>query len=91
MHDDVDPVAMAVVEVASGLRLGVATDLGRPLALARHMLAQCDALIVESNHDESLVSSVPYPPQVEGAHRLDYSRRRFSGRTTQWRLPRASG
>ena len=65
VHDAADPVAMAVVEGASGLRLGVATDLGRPTALARHVLADCDALVVESNHDESLVWSAPYPPQVK--------------------------
>ncbi|MCY3809830.1 MAG: MBL fold metallo-hydrolase [Gemmatimonadetes bacterium] len=65
VHDAADPVAMAVVEGASGLRLGVATDLGRPTALARHVLAECDALIVESNHDEALVWSAPYPPQVK--------------------------
>ena len=52
--DDADPVAMAVVEVASGLRLGVATDPGIPTALARHVFADYNALIVESNHDESL-------------------------------------
>ena len=65
VHDAADPVAMAVVAPASGLRLGVATDLGRPTALARHVLSDCDALIVESNHDESLIWSAPYPLQVK--------------------------
>ena len=30
VHDAVDPVAVAVRETATGLRLGIATDLGRP-------------------------------------------------------------
>ena len=57
VHAAADPVAMAVEEGASGLHLGMATDLGTPTVLARHVLADCDALIVESNHDESLVCS----------------------------------
>ena len=57
VHDAADPVAVAVLDPATGLRLGIATDLGRPTAQVRHALRGCDALVIESNHDETLPTS----------------------------------
>ncbi len=65
-HDAVDPVAVAVECAATGLRVGVATDLGRPTAGIRHALRGCHLLILEANHDEGLLRSGPYPPSVQG-------------------------
>ena len=65
VHDAVDPVAVAVREPATGLRLGIATDLGRPTLQIRHALRGCDALIVESNHDESMLWATGYPASVK--------------------------
>ena len=65
VHDAVDPVAVAVRETATGLRLGIATDLGRPTLQVLHALRGCDALIVESNHDESMLWSTRYPASVK--------------------------
>lgn len=65
VHDAVDPVAVAVRETATGLRLGIATDLGRPTLQVMHALRGCDALIVESNHDESMLWSTRYPASVK--------------------------
>jgi len=65
-HDAVDPVAVAVVDEATGLRLGVATDLGRPTAGVRHALAGSDFLILEANHDDGLLQQAPYPWSVKG-------------------------
>lgn len=65
VHDAADPVGVAVVDEASGLRLGVATDLGRPTAQIRHALAGCDLLILEANHDEVLLHTGPYPVSVK--------------------------
>lgn len=65
VHDAADPVAVAVREPATGLRLGIATDLGRPTVQVKHALRECDALIVESNHDESLLWSAAYPAAVK--------------------------
>lgn len=65
VHDAVEPVAFALVDQKSGLRLGVATDLGRPTALAKHTLRGCDGLIVESNHDEVLLWAAAYPAAVK--------------------------
>ena len=65
VHDAVDPVGVAVVDEDSGLRLGVATDLGRPTAQIRHALSACDFLILEANHDEALLHQGPYPWSVK--------------------------
>lgn len=65
VHDAVDPVAVAVSDQATGLRLGIATDLGRPTAQVRHALRGCDGLVVESNYDEVMLWSNGYPPAVK--------------------------
>jgi phosphoribosyl 1,2-cyclic phosphodiesterase len=64
VHDARDPVAVTVKEARSGLKVGVATDLGRPTAQVRHALAGCDVLVLEANHDETLLHQGPYPPSV---------------------------
>jgi len=64
-HDAVDPVAVTLTSEGCGTRLGIATDLGRPTAGARHALARCDLLILEANHDETLLRAGPYPPSVQ--------------------------
>ena len=65
VHDAADPVGVALVDRERGLRVGVATDLGRPTAQVRHALAACDLLILEANHDEGLLRMGPYPPSVK--------------------------
>lgn len=72
VHDAADPVGIAVVDSARRLRLGVATDLGRPTAQIRHALSSCDALVLEANHDLAMLHGGSYPPalkrRVAGAH-----------------------
>ncbi|MEQ8328978.1 MAG: MBL fold metallo-hydrolase [Longimicrobiales bacterium] len=65
VHDAADPVGVALVDECTGLRLGVATDLGRPTAQIRHALAGCDLLILEANHDEVLLHTSRYPWSVK--------------------------
>jgi phosphoribosyl 1,2-cyclic phosphodiesterase len=65
VHDAADPVAVTVEGKECGTRVGVATDLGRPTTAIRHSLAGCDFLILESNHDETLLRTGPYPPSVQ--------------------------
>jgi phosphoribosyl 1,2-cyclic phosphodiesterase len=72
VHDAVDPVGVAVAEPESGLRLGVATDLGRPTAGIRLALADCDALVLEANHDEALLQDAPYPWSVKSRIRSSH-------------------
>ena len=64
-HDAVDPVAVTLTAEECGTRVGIATDLGRPTAGARHALTGCDFLILEANHDEALLRAGPYPPSVQ--------------------------
>lgn len=72
IHDAVDPFAVTVTERATGEKLGVATDLGRPNAAVRHALRDCDMLVLEANHDEILLRESPYPwsvkARIAGSH-----------------------
>lgn len=77
-HDAVDPRAVTVEEPESGLRLGVATDLGRPTTPVRHALADCHFLVLEANHDEVLLREGPYPWSVK--ERIRSSRGHLSNR-----------
>ncbi|MDX1647431.1 MAG: MBL fold metallo-hydrolase [Longimicrobiales bacterium] len=65
VHDAVDPVGVAVVDECTGLRLGVATDLGRPTSQIRHALAESDFLVLEANHDEVMLHTSGYPVSVK--------------------------
>lgn len=65
VHDAADPVAITVRHVESGAKMGVATDLGRPTAAVRAALAGCHLLVLEANHDESMLWTGPYPWSVK--------------------------
>ncbi len=65
VHDAREPVAVAVSQPETGLRLGIATDLGRPGVLAKHALGGCDALVIESNHDREMLWAASYPTAVK--------------------------
>lgn len=65
VHDAADPVGVALVDPATDARLGVATDLGRPTTHIRHALSHADLLVLESNHDEGLLATAPYPWRVK--------------------------
>ncbi len=64
-HDAADPVAVVVRHVPSGLRAGIATDLGRPTTPVRQALRRCAFLILEANHDERLLREGRYPWAVK--------------------------
>lgn len=65
VHDAVDPVGVTIADPRTGVRLGVATDLGRPTGQIRHALSGCDMLVLEANHDELLLHESPYPASVK--------------------------
>ncbi len=69
-HDALEPVGLVVQ--ANGVRLGLATDLGKATTLVQGRLAGCQALIIEANHDPVLLKDGPYPPwlkqRVRGNH-----------------------
>lgn len=78
-HDAADPLAVTITDRRRGLKLGVATDLGRPTAPVRHALAGCHFLVLEANHDEVLLREGPYPWPIK--ERIGGSRGHLSNRT----------
>jgi phosphoribosyl 1,2-cyclic phosphodiesterase len=77
-HDAVDPVALTIVDSVTGLKLGVATDLGRATTPVRNALSGCHFVVLESNHDEIMLRESPYPWSVK--QRIGGSRGHLSNR-----------
>jgi len=67
-HDAEEPVGFVIG--ASGVRIGVATDLGEVNAVARRNLRDCDALVLESNYDRQM---------LRDSERTLYLKRRIAG------------
>lgn len=65
VHDAADPVGVALVDECTGLRVGIATDLGRPTTQILHALSACDFLVLEANHDEVMLHQSAYPSSVK--------------------------
>lgn len=63
-HDAAEPLCVAVEEVQSGMKVGIAYDLGRPTPRVRRLLRDCTCLILEANHDADLLRVAPYPASV---------------------------
>ncbi|MAR92954.1 MAG: MBL fold metallo-hydrolase [Pseudomonadales bacterium] len=63
-HDAREPCQF-VFQSRQGSRLGLLTDVG---SVTPHMLAsyeQCDALMLECNHDLEMLAAGPYPPALK--------------------------
>ncbi len=58
-HDAVDPVGYTVSDGKS--KIGIATDMGIISDSVRRSLADCDVLVIESNHDVELLKVGSYP------------------------------
>lgn len=58
-HDALDPFALTLS--FNGIKLGIATDLGRSTRLVEDKLQGCNALITEFNHDPDMLENGPYP------------------------------
>ena len=48
-----------------GLKLGILTDLGSITPLVIEHYADCDALLLECNHDHLMLRNGPYPPALQ--------------------------
>ncbi len=59
-HDAREPLQLTCTDGAA--KLGVLTDLGHATAHLLAHLADCDALLLECNHDTELLSQSAYPP-----------------------------
>jgi phosphoribosyl 1,2-cyclic phosphodiesterase len=58
-HDTLDPVAFTIR--TNGMKFGFCTDLGFVTSLVRNQLRDCDYLVVEANHEPSMVYASPRP------------------------------
>jgi phosphoribosyl 1,2-cyclic phosphodiesterase len=58
-HDAEESVAFVIHY--RGLRLGLATDLGKVTAEVKNKLQNLDALLIEANHDVEMLDAGPYP------------------------------
>lgn len=62
-HDAREPCQYVLV--GGGLSLGILSDAGHVTPYMRAMLAECDGLMLECNHDPELLSRGPYPPSLK--------------------------
>ncbi len=58
-HDAADPIGLVIS--FNSERIGLATDLGRSTRLVEDRLKECQALILEFNHDQGMLEEGPYP------------------------------
>jgi phosphoribosyl 1,2-cyclic phosphodiesterase len=58
-HDAREPLQLTCTDGA--VKLGVVTDLGHATAHVLQHLQQCDALMLESNHDSAMLEASSYP------------------------------
>lgn len=62
-HDAADPVGFTIRY--KEVKVGIATDLGFATRLVVEQFRKCDLLVLESNHDEAMLESGPYPWEVK--------------------------
>ncbi len=60
-HDSSDPVGMIVTARNSGVRAGICYDIGWVSPAVRKLCEDVDILVLESNHDERMLLTGPYP------------------------------
>lgn len=60
-HDSADPVGMIVTSRVSGVRAGICYDVGHVSDAVRSLCRDVDVLVLESNHDEEMLRTGPYP------------------------------
>ncbi len=58
-HDAEDPAGFTIN--SSGIKIGIATDLGVATAMVKERLKACHILILEANHDPEMLIKGPYP------------------------------
>lgn len=63
-HDAAESLALTVEGRDPGQRVGVAYDLGRATPAVQYLLRGVSCLIVEANHDDSMLRTGPYPAVV---------------------------
>lgn len=64
-HDAREPIALIATVTSTGERVGIAYDVGHLSERFIRSFAQCDMLLLESNHDTQLLRTGPYPWSVK--------------------------
>jgi len=64
-HDARECAALVLTDRQSGLRVGIAMDLGHVPDSLPEAFERLDLLVVESNHDERLLADGPYPASLK--------------------------
>ena len=54
-----------VIETSEGLKAAVCTDLGYVSEEVKASLLGCDTVLIESNHDVTMLQKGPYPPELK--------------------------
>lgn len=62
-HDAREPLQFVIGD--GSRRLGVLTDLGRSTPHVEAVLRRCDALVLECNHDRTMLQGGPYPAALK--------------------------
>jgi len=58
-HDAADPAGFTIG--SNGTTIGIATDLGVATTMVKEHLKRCALLILEANHDPTMLATGPYP------------------------------
>jgi len=58
-HDAQDPAGFTISR--NGKKIGIATDLGIATGMVKQHLRTCDLLVLEANHDPTMLIEGPYP------------------------------
>ncbi|MGD9115005.1 MAG: MBL fold metallo-hydrolase [Desulfobacterales bacterium] len=58
-HDAEDPAGFTIGQ--NGISIGIATDLGFVTSMVKEHLKRCAVLILEANHDPTMLENGPYP------------------------------
>jgi phosphoribosyl 1,2-cyclic phosphodiesterase len=69
-HDAAEPVQFTLDD--GKVRLGIMTDCGRSTPHVVRRLSGCDALVLESNHDHSMLLESQYPGSLKRRISSDY-------------------
>ncbi len=62
-HDAAEPSGFIITH--NGCRLGICTDCGTATQLVRARLSQCDGMVIEANHDTTMLLTGPYPAELK--------------------------
>ena len=62
-HDAVETVGYVVSDGSS--RVGILTDCGHDAPEVAQAYAGCDVLVLEANHDVTMLRYGPYPPSLK--------------------------